>query len=63
MKGIKITNLTASVLSLLNKLRRDELAAASKFRFLSVVTAIIGQGHQDTIPLIEAGPISQVYMY
>lgn len=45
MKGIKITNLTGSVLSLLNKLRHDELAAASKFRFVSVLTAIIGEKH------------------
>lgn len=44
MKGIKITNLTAGVLTLLKKLRHNELAAASKFRFMSVGTATIGKG-------------------
>lgn len=43
MKAIKISSLTKDVLALLNNLRRDELAAASKFRFISVITATIGE--------------------
>ena len=48
MKAIKITNLTSDVLALLNKIRNDELAAASKFRFLSIATATIGEKQKMT---------------
>ncbi|KAM7186181.1 ABC transporter [Rhypophila sp. PSN 637] len=52
MKAIKISSLTSDVLNLLNKMRRDELAAASKFRFISIITATIGYAPQLLSPVV-----------
>lgn len=49
MKAIKISSLTSNVLNLLNTLRHDELAAASKFRYISIITATIGEEKKSTI--------------
>ncbi|KAK4222045.1 ABC transporter [Podospora fimiseda] len=52
MKAIKITNLTQKVSKVLSAARENELAAASSFRIVSVITATIGYVPQLVSPVV-----------